>query len=146
MNKSLIIISGGFDPIHRGHINLFKESAINGDVVVCLNSDSWLSRKKGKPFMSWEDRAIVAGSIKGVIDVIQMDDSDNSCCDGILKVHKKYKDVYSKIYLANGGDRTASNVPKAENELCKILGIKSIWGVGGHKVQSSSNIIKEWGK
>ena len=76
MSKNIIILSGGFDPIHSGHISMFEEARVLGDIVVLLNSDEWLIRKKGSFFMDWKDRESVAKNISGVIDVIHFNDDD----------------------------------------------------------------------
>ncbi len=138
------IVSGGFDPLHEGHIEMIKASAENSDgVILLLNSDDWLCRKKGKNFMSFKTRASVCGYLKNVIDVIAFDDSDNSASDGIRKVREKYpNDV---LVFANGGDRTKSNIP--EGPVCEELGVVLAFGVGGeNKANSSSWILNDWKK
>ena len=139
--SDIILISGGFDPIHSGHIKLIYESSKNGNVVVLLNSDEWLRRKKGKEFLPFNERKIIMNAIKNVIDVISFDDSDNTCIDGIKKAALKYKN--EKIIFANGGDRNNSTTP--EKEFCDINNYETIWGVGGNnKSNSSSLILKKW--
>ncbi len=138
------IVSGGFDPLHEGHIEMIKASAENSDgVILLLNSDDWLCRKKGKNFMSFKTRASVCGYLKNVIDVIAFDDSDNSASDGIRKAREKYpNDV---LVFANGGDRTKSNIP--EGPVCEELGVVLAFGVGGeNKANSSSWILNDWKK
>lgn len=114
--------------------------AMFGDVVVILNSDKWLTRKKGKPFMCWNDRADILLSIKGVIDVIAVDDGDGTVCNGIMHILKKYAD--QKLVFCNGGDRKPSNTP--ETALCGGLGIEVAWGLGGSKPVSSSGLLASW--
>jgi len=138
MNKKPIIaVSGGFDPIHIGHIRMIQDASRYGDVLVILNSDDWLMRKKGYVFMEWEERAEIAGNIKGVKFVTQVDDSDNTVCEALKRLKP---DVF-----ANGGDRKQTNTP--EMDLCEQIGIEMMWCVGGNdKPQSSSwlvNKIKE---
>ena len=87
-NKKIILISGGCDPIHRGHVALIQESFKIGQVVVLLNSDNWLREKKGKEFLPFNERKIIMGSIKGVIEVIEFNDSNKTCIEGI-KIAKK---------------------------------------------------------
>ena len=135
---------------------MFREASWLGhQVIVGLNSDEWLTRKKGKPFMSFEERKEILEGFKYINQVIPFDDSDDTASDLIRKVHKiyesddydyAYSDVghagmvdYHKIYFANGGDRTSDNVP--EIPVCKELGIVMLWGVGGGKIQSSSWLI-----
>ena len=143
MNKNdwinnVIILSGGFDPIHKGHIRMFREAAnLGAQVVVGLNSDEWLTRKKGKPFMEWDERAEILESCKFVSQVMSMDDSDDTANDIIKQVSKKYEGY--NIYFANGGDRGKGNVP--EMSTCKELGVVMLWGIGGGKIQSSSWLI-----
>ena len=137
--KTIVILSGGFDPVHIGHIRMFREAAYLGHhVIVGLNSDKWLTRKKGKPFMEFEERKEVLESIKYINQVLPFNDDDDSACDLIEKVNSMY-DTDQKIYFANGGDRGKDNVPEVDT--CKELGVIMLWGVGGGKIQSSSWLI-----
>ncbi len=144
--KTYYIVSGGFDPIHEGHVENILESKNNSDGVIALvNSDEWLCRKKGKNFMNFQTRSTVVGAIKGVIDVIAFDDSDNSACDGLRKVREKYPNDI--LVFAKGGDRTADNIP--EIPVCKELNIEIKYNVGfsisgRQKPNSSSWILKNW--
>ena len=141
--KNVIIVSGGFDPVHKGHIRMFREAANLGhQVIIGLNSDEWLSRKKGKPFMKWEERAEILESCKFINQVISFDDSDDTASDSIKKVFDMYSADSSdyNIYFANGGDRGKGNVP--ELDTCKDLNVVMLWGIGGGKIQSSSDLIK----
>ena len=131
MKKKLIAVSGGFDPIHKGHIRMIREAAKLGDVVVILNSDDWLERKKGYKFMNFEERSYIAGSIKGVIMKSGVDDSDGTVCEALRRIKP---DAF-----ANGGDRYDTNTP--EMDVCKELGIEMLWNIGGGKEQSSSSIV-----
>ena len=97
----MIMVSGGFDPPHIGHVRMFKEAAKWGDVVVAINSDDWLKRKKGYVFMTWEERAEIIREFASVDVVIAFDDSDNTACAAITKVRP---DAF-----ANGGDRKKDN-------------------------------------
>ena len=138
--KNVIIVSGGFDPVHKGHIRMFREAANLGhQVIIGLNSDEWLSRKKGKPFMKWEERAEILESCKFVTQVLSMDDSDDTASDIIRQVANLYKNQNMNIYFANGGDRKKGNVP--ELDVCKDLNVVMLWGIGGGKIQSSSWLI-----
>ena len=138
--KNVIIVSGGFDPVHKGHIRMFREAAnLGAQVIVGLNSDEWLSRKKGKPFMSRSERAEILESCKFVDQVWSMVDDDNTASDIIKQVAKTYKDKDVNIYFANGGDRKKGNVP--ELDVCKDLNVVMLWGIGGGKIQSSSWLI-----
>lgn len=129
--EKIVCVSGGMDPIHVGHIRMIQEAAKVGKVVVILNSDDWLLRKKGFRFMPWDERAEIIMSISGVSDVVNVDDSDGTVCEALMRVRPDF--------FANGGDRGQTNTP--EISLCRELGIKMLWGVGGGKVQSSSDLV-----
>ena len=137
--KNVIIVSGGFDPVHKGHIRMFREAANFGaNVIVGLNSDEWLTRKKGKPFMDFKERKEILEAFRYVNQVIPFNDDDGTACDLIEKVNDMY-DSDQKIYFANGGDRGKDNVPEVDT--CKESGVIMLWGVGGGKIQSSSWLI-----
>lgn len=132
--KKMILVSGGFDPPHIGHIRMFKEAAKWGDLVVAINSDDWLMRKKGYVFMPWEERAEIIREFASVTVVTKFDDSDDTACDAIRK--------FRPDAFANGGDRKKDNTP--EMELCDKLGIQMLWGIGGKdKPQSSSWLVNK---
>ena len=143
--NDIILVSGGFDPIHSGHIALIQEAAKLGDVVVLLNSDDWLREKKGNEFLSFKERKIIMNSIKKVIDVISFDDFDKTCLDGIKKALLKYPD--HKVKFANGGDRNETTIPNQETIFCNENNIEILWGIGGNfKANSSSQILERWNK
>ena len=138
---NIILISGGFDPIHSGHIKLINDASKYGDVIVLLNSDEWLRNKKGKEFLPYNEREIIMGEFKNVIDVISFNDSDKTCVDGIKKAILKYPK--NNIKFANGGDRNNGTTP--ETLFCEKNNVKTIWGIGGNnKANSSSWILKKW--
>ena len=138
---NLVLISGGFDPIHSGHIKLIEDASTHGKIVVLLNSDKWLKNKKGKAFLPFEERKIIMNALKNVIDVISCGEVDETCIDGIKKVIQKYSN--HKIKFANGGDRNDKSTP--ESIFCKKNGIELLWGIGGeNKSNSSSWILKKW--
>ena len=97
MNKEIVCVSGGMDPIHVGHVRMILEASKFGDVVVILNSDQWLLRKKGFKFMSWEERAEILRAIRGVVDVVRVNDEDGTVCEALRRIKPDY--------FANGGDR-----------------------------------------
>ncbi len=135
--RKTVAVSGGFDPIHVGHVRMILDAAHHGDVVVILNGDEWLKDKKGYAFMSWEERAEIIRSIKGVISVVNtVDDEDDTVCNTLRNLKKDM----GLDYFANGGDRTATTTP--EMEVCKELGIEMVWGLGGTKIQSSSDLVQ----
>jgi len=124
------MVSGGFDPIHAGHIRLIQDARRYGDVIVALNSDAWLNRKKGFAFMSWEHRAEILRAIVGVKDVIAVDDADGTVRAAIRS--------NMPALFANGGDRAKGNTPEVLT--CQELGVTLVWRVGGEKIQSSSEL------
>ena len=128
------MVPGGFDPPHIGHVRMFKEAAKWGDVVVAINSDDWLMRKKGYVFMPWKERAEIIREFASVA-VGRFDDAHNTACDAIRK--------FTPDAFANGGDRKKENTP--EMNLCDELGIQMLWGVGGSdKPQSSSWLVNKF--
>jgi D-beta-D-heptose 7-phosphate kinase/D-beta-D-heptose 1-phosphate adenosyltransferase len=132
--KPLIAVSGGFDPVHIGHVRMIRDAARYGDVMIIINSDEWLQRKKGYVFMPYEERVEIMGNIKGVALVTSVDDSDGTVCEA-LRRHKPEA-------FANGGDRKAKNTP--EMDVCEELGIHMMWAVGGNnKPQSSSWLVNK---
>lgn len=136
------IVSGGFDPIHEGHIAMIKAGAAESDgVILLLNSDEWLQRKKGTHFMNFKTRKIICENLKGVIDVLAFNDADNSASDGIRLARLKYPN--DKLVFANGGDRTKDNIP--ETKICEMCNVELKFGVGGeNKANASSKILKEY--
>ena len=141
MNKNIIILSGGFDPIHKGHIRMFKEAYKLGKVIVGLNSNKWLERKKNNFFMSYEERKEILDAIKYIDITEKFNDDDNTACDLIQKIHSKYSSEYN-VFFGNGGDRTNKTTP--ELEFCNKNNIEMIWGLGGGKIQSSSDLLGKW--
>ena len=143
--NDIVLISGGFDPVHSGHINLIKNAGSYGDVVVLLNSDNWLQSKKGKEFLPFNERKIIMLGLKNVIDVIDFDDSNLTCVEGIKKALKKYDNRVIKF--ANGGDRNSNSTPGQEFKFCTKHNIEMLWGIGGNnKSNSSSWILEKWSK
>jgi D-beta-D-heptose 7-phosphate kinase/D-beta-D-heptose 1-phosphate adenosyltransferase len=136
-----IIVSGGFDPVHIGHVRMFREAASLGFCVYCgANSDEWLTRKKGKPFMSFEERKEILMEFQSIHEVIAFDDSDDTAVDLIRQIRKRFPNPeLVDIAFANGGDRVDGNTP--EKEYCEANGIDMLWNIGGGKIQSSSNLI-----
>ena len=140
MSDAIVIVTGGFDPIHSGHIAYINAAAQLGRVVIGVNSDDWLIRKKGAFFMSYEERVNIIRNLKNVMGIVEFDDSDGSAKDAIVQVRKLFPK--NQLIFANGGDRTSTNIPemdiKDDNLIFKF-------GVGGEdKKNSSSWILQEW--
>jgi len=134
------VVSGGFDPLHSGHINLLESAAAHGDIlVVLLNSDDWLTRKKGRPFMPFEERALIIERMHMVDNVYGVDDNDNSVTKGLEQVRNAFGHDHDYVFC-NGGDRGKDNIPEMQ-----VDGYEFKFSVGGeHKANSSSWILKEW--
>ena len=140
---SIVLVTGGFDPVHSGHIEYINAARKLGDVLfIGLNSDDWLTRKKGKPFMSWHERHIILSNLRSVYDVFAFDDSDGTAIDAIRRIREENPE--QTIIFANGGDRTKENIPEME---CGIDDVEFVFGVGGQeKKNSSSWILENWVK
>lgn len=140
MSRKIIVVSGGFDPVHSGHIDYIKASSLLGDMlIVALNSDSWLKKKKGNFFMNFSERKSVLESLKYVDDVIAFkDDEYGSCINALNDIKDKYpKD---RIIFSNGGDRDKKNIPELS-----IRDVELVFGIGGTKKKnSSSSLLKEY--
>lgn len=139
--KTIVLITGGFDPLHSGHIAYFKAAKRLGDIlIVGVNSDAWLTRKKGLPFMPIRERTEIVKNINGVDFVIDFDDSDGSAKHAIWMVRQSYPQ--DRIIFANGGDRTKTNIPEMDFQDDNL---EFVFGVGGEdKKNSSSWILQEW--
>jgi D-beta-D-heptose 7-phosphate kinase/D-beta-D-heptose 1-phosphate adenosyltransferase len=139
--KKIVLVTGGFDPLHSGHISYFNAAKQLGDIlVVGINSDAWLTRKKGRPFMPWLERSKILQSLKVVDYVIEFDDSDGSAKNAIKLARQTFPN--DEIIFANGGDRTDKNIPEMD---VADSNIKFVFGVGGFdKANSSSWILEEW--
>ena len=138
--KVIVVCSGGFDPVHRGHLQMFENAKKLGDkLVVAVNSDEWLTRKKGRPFMPVMERAAIIENLYMIDEVITgYDDSDGSSTDALRKVKEQHPT--SDVIFANGGDRTQKNIPEMS-----VKGVTFKFGIGGKdKANSSSWILEEW--
>ena len=144
MSEIIVLVTGGFDPIHSGHIAYLKDAKKLGDkLIVGVNSDQWLTQKKGSPFLPIEERIEIVSNLSVVDKAIEFNDDElNSASDAIQKVIDQYPD--NKIIFANGGDRTSDNIPEME-KFKNNNNVESEFGVGGDfKKNSSSWILKNW--
>jgi cytidyltransferase-like protein len=135
MTKKKICVSGGFDPVHIGHLRMMEEAANYGDVIAIVNSDEWLMRKKGYIFMPFKERCEIIEGFSCVDTTTFVKDDDNTVCEALRRIKPDY--------FANGGDRKNNNTP--EMDVCDELGINLLWGVGGGKIQSSSELVDSSG-
>ena len=139
----IVLVSGGFDPLHSGHIAYFEHAKKLGDkLIVGINSDNWLIRKKGSAFMPWHEREAIVRSMEVVDNTISFNDDDDTAIDAIREVKKYYDDC--EIIFANGGDRTPANIPEAI-AFKDDPTVTFAYGIGGsNKKNSSSWILDEW--
>lgn len=137
----VVVITGGFDPIHGGHIDYINAARELGSIlIVGVNSDEWLVRKKGRSFMPFEDRIAIVEALNGVDYAIPFNDRDDSAKDAIAWARRVYPN--HTIVFANGGDRTQINIPEMD-----VIdnNIEFVFGVGGtSKANSSSWLLEEW--
>ena len=145
MTSSVVLVTGGFDPLHSGHISLLKSAkqiAPMSALAVGLNSDYWLTKKKGQPFLPLEERITIVRSLEMVDNVLEFSDSDGSAVEAI----EQCLQIYDKVIFANGGDRHNENTPEYER-FKNDDRVVFRWAVGGlGKVQSSSWILDKWDK
>jgi len=138
--KKIIVVSGGFDPIHSGHIQLLSNARALGDkLIVALNDDEWLANKKGKEFMPFNERKIVIENLKMVDEVIGFENDElGSCKNALENIKKDYPN--DQIVFCNGGDRGKDNIPEMD-----VTDISFEFGTGGENKQNSSSwILKDW--
>jgi D-beta-D-heptose 7-phosphate kinase/D-beta-D-heptose 1-phosphate adenosyltransferase len=130
MTNRPLLLSGGMDPLHVGHVRLILAAKVyRSEVVIALNSDEWLLQKKGFVFMPWDERAEILRALH--VRVTHVDDRDGTVCEALERVRP--------YYFGNGGDRTVPN--PYEHLVCERLGIIELFGLGGRKVQSSSELV-----
>ena len=137
----VVLVTGGFDPVHSGHIAYFTAAKTLGDkLIVGLNSDFWLTKKKGRCFMPWDERRIVLESLNMVDHVLEFNDNDGTACNAIERI----LDIYGSVEFANGGDRNYENIPEME-KYGRDSRVKFHFSVGGDdKRNSSRKILEEW--
>jgi D-beta-D-heptose 7-phosphate kinase/D-beta-D-heptose 1-phosphate adenosyltransferase len=143
-NRVISIVSGGFDPIHPGHIMMMKDCLkFSNYLIVGVNSNKWLINKKGNYFMDIQHRIYVVSSLNVVNETMEFEDDDKGSANNLLiKIRNKYSK--DKIIFANGGDRSDSS-KILEFETAKQYNIDLKFGIGGsHKESSSSDLLKRW--
>jgi cytidyltransferase-like protein len=143
----VIVISGYFNPIHSGHIDYIKSAKQRGDVlVVIVNNDNQVKLKGSVPFQNENERFKIVSNIKGVDRTVLSIDEDSTVCESLRMVYKTYEDdpFFHQMFFCNGGDRKEGGVP--EDILTEELGINMLYNIGGEKVQSSSELIKNAAK
>ena len=136
---SIVVVTGGFDPLHIGHIRHFESAKRLGDIlIVVLNTDKYLMKKKGYVFMPFEERKEIIESI-GCVDMVAR-------CIDTDQFQNKTLEALSRFFpgfiFAKGGDRTEEHMPESEIEICKQCGIKIVYGIGGGKIKSSQELVK----
>ena len=138
-NKTIVLVTGGFDPIHGGHIDYFNAAKQLGDIlIVGVNSNAWLERKKGQYFMHITERVQIIENLRMVDSCILFNDDDNTAIEAIKNVKALYPNC--RIIFANGGDRTKDNIPEMVFD-----DVEFVFGVGGaDKKNSSSDILRKW--
>lgn len=139
IRNKIFLLSGGFDPLHSGHLNMIEEAVTydlqEGEkrkIWIALNSDEWLIRKKGYFLLPFHERKRILKSLSNVSGVLEVNDSDGTICEVLNK--------FRPAFFGNGGDRNVNNV--SEIEICKKLGIECIWNLGGEKSESSSSLFE----
>jgi D-beta-D-heptose 7-phosphate kinase/D-beta-D-heptose 1-phosphate adenosyltransferase len=136
----IMVLSGGFDPLHVGHIRMIQHARdMAALVVVGVNSDDWLMRRRGRVMTPFAERCELVASIRGVTSAVGFEDADDTAVALIKMVSRLSPGA--KIAFGNGGDRTSTNVP--EVQICNELGVDLVWGVGGDRVESSSGVIEQ---
>ena len=142
--ETVVLVTGGFDPLHSGHLAYFKAAKKLGDkLIVGINSDSWLERKKGKNFLPLNERYEIVSALKYVDNCILFNDEDGTAIEAIRNVIMLYP--FDRIIFANGGDRVEGNTPEEDAKLFPEKDIIFQYGVGGlDKKNSSSWILQKW--
>ena len=136
---NIVCVSGGFDPVHVGHVRMIREAAQYGELIIILNNDNWLLAKKGFVFMPEEERKEILLAIDGVYQVMI---SYHGPCTDDMSVATELRLLHPDIFC-NGGDRKEGCLPTAEERVCKELGIEMRYNVGGEKIQSSSELVSK---
>jgi len=130
----IIVVSGGFDPLHSGHISMFRQAHFFGEVWAIVNTDKWLQRKKGFVMLPYKERSKIVSSTQFIYKVIRAKDNDGTVVNSL-------KDINKPFAFANGGDRVPTTTP--EMEYCLKNNIPMLFNIGGKKTMSSSNIARK---
>ena len=143
MKKKAIIVSGYFNPIHKGHLEYFEIAKKHGDILfVIVNSDYQRKLKGSKEFQDEHERMLIVSHLKLVDQAVLSVDQDRTVIETIKKIHTEYSNTY-ELFFANGGDQNNNTIP--ERIICEKLGVKLIDGLG-EKIQSSSWLLKSKNK
>jgi D-beta-D-heptose 7-phosphate kinase/D-beta-D-heptose 1-phosphate adenosyltransferase len=135
--EKVSLVTGGFDPIHSGHISYFKRAKdLSNYLVVGINTEEWLTRKKGQYFQSWKERAEIIRHLDMVDAVISWNDEDDSACGAIAKC----LEIAQTVVFANGGDRGKDNTPEID-KYDDHPNVEFAWGIGGDDKMNSSSWI-----
>ena len=135
--EKVSLVTGGFDPIHSGHISYFKRAKdLSNYLVVGINTEEWLTRKKGQYFQSWKERAEIIRHLDMVDAVISWNDEDDSACGAIAKC----LEIAQTVVFANGGDRGKDNTPEID-KYDNHPNVEFAWGIGGDDKMNSSSWI-----
>ena len=135
----IVIASGGFDPIHAGHVALLEDARSHGDMLIAgVNSDDWLIRKKWFRFIPLKERMTIVRALSCVEEVVWFDDDDNTACDLLVQVKNRFPN--DTIIFANGGDRTQENIPEMSVQWIEFI----FWIGGDFKMNSSSSLLQEF--
>lgn len=144
----VVLLSGGFDPVHKGHVEMIEAAReIAEEVWIILNNDRWLEQKKGKKFMKESERQYIMSQFKGVTETFICNPrtaNDQTVCDGIYSAIMHYRRIYDddlSMAFGNGGDRSKGNTP--EEEYCSTMDVDMVWNLG-KKVQSSSWLLEKY--
>jgi cytidyltransferase-like protein len=144
-NKTIVVCSGYYNPVHSGHINYLESAKSLGDhLIVIINSDHQVNLKGSKPFMDESERMHIITALRCVDGAVVAYDKDSGVSSTIGFVFDVYSNKYETLdfIFANGGDRNPNNKNSKEDKICKKYGIKQVFNVGGHKTQSSSKLLE----
>lgn len=122
MSEKTILVSGAFDPIHLGHLLLLKHAKSYGKVVIALNSDNWIKKKKGFTIFDFDTRKNLLEEVPYVYKVIEVDDDDGTVCSAMMDVRPDF--------FGNGGVATSASIPDMEIQVCEYLGIEPVFSLG----------------